>query len=100
MLLCLVSSGHFYWLEPEHAFHPLQPYDMGRIALAFLQGSFAYAGWNFLNYVTEELIDPYRYTGIFQGKCTVRDGHNQKIKKLPALSFSCFSEVILCNNWQ
>uniref|UniRef100_A0A672LJP4 Solute carrier family 7 member 8b n=1 Tax=Sinocyclocheilus grahami TaxID=75366 RepID=A0A672LJP4_SINGR len=60
MLLCPVSPGHFYWLKPEHAFHPLQPYDMGRIALAFLQGSFAYAGWNFLNYVTEELIDPYR----------------------------------------
>ncbi|XP_016349808.1 large neutral amino acids transporter small subunit 2-like [Sinocyclocheilus anshuiensis] len=60
MLLCSVSPGHFYWLEPEHAFHPLQPYDMSRIALAFLQGSFAYAGWNFLNYVTEELIDPYR----------------------------------------
>ncbi|KAK2900695.1 hypothetical protein QQF64_015317 [Cirrhinus molitorella] len=55
-----ICKGHFYWLEPEHAFHPLQPYDMGRIALAFLQGSFAYAGWNFLNYVTEELTDPYR----------------------------------------
>ncbi|XP_067308534.1 large neutral amino acids transporter small subunit 2 isoform X2 [Pseudorasbora parva] len=55
-----ICKGHYYWLEPEHAFHPFQPYDMGRIALAFLQGSFAYAGWNFLNYVTEELIDPYR----------------------------------------
>uniref|UniRef100_A0A8C1Q8P6 Solute carrier family 7 member 8b n=1 Tax=Cyprinus carpio TaxID=7962 RepID=A0A8C1Q8P6_CYPCA len=55
-----ICQGNFYWLEPEHAFHPLQPYDVGRIALAFLQGSFAYAGWNFLNYVTEELIDPYR----------------------------------------
>ncbi|KAI2667760.1 Large neutral amino acids transporter small subunit 2 [Labeo rohita] len=55
-----ICKGHFYWLEPEHAFHPFQPYNMGRIALAFLQGSFAYAGWNFLNYVTEELIDPYR----------------------------------------
>uniref|UniRef100_A0A8C1TP13 Solute carrier family 7 member 8b n=1 Tax=Cyprinus carpio TaxID=7962 RepID=A0A8C1TP13_CYPCA len=54
MLLCPVSPGHFYWLEPEHAFHSLQPYDTGRIALTFLQGSFDYAGWNFLNYVTEE----------------------------------------------
>uniref|UniRef100_A0A8C1B5E7 Solute carrier family 7 member 8b n=1 Tax=Cyprinus carpio carpio TaxID=630221 RepID=A0A8C1B5E7_CYPCA len=60
MLLCPVSPGHFYWLEPEHAFHSLQPYDTGRIALTFPQGSFDYAGWNFLNYVTEELIDPYR----------------------------------------
>ncbi|XP_051985273.1 large neutral amino acids transporter small subunit 2 [Xyrauchen texanus] len=55
-----IFKGHFYWLEPARAFHPFQPYDMGRIALAFLQGSFAYGGWNFLNYVTEELIDPYR----------------------------------------
>ncbi|XP_051989989.1 large neutral amino acids transporter small subunit 2-like [Xyrauchen texanus] len=55
-----ICKGHFYWLEPAPAFHPMKPYDMGRIALAFLQGSFAYGGWNFLNYVTEELIDPHR----------------------------------------
>ena len=55
-----VDPGHFYWLEPVHAFEPFQEYDVGRIALAFLQGSFAYGGWNFLNYVTEEFIDPYK----------------------------------------
>ncbi|XP_076828342.1 large neutral amino acids transporter small subunit 2 [Brachyhypopomus gauderio] len=55
-----ICKGHFYWLQPAHAFEPFQEYDVGRLALAFLQGSFAYAGWNFLNYVTEELIDPYR----------------------------------------
>ncbi|XP_026884542.2 large neutral amino acids transporter small subunit 2 [Electrophorus electricus] len=55
-----ICKGHFYWLQPGHAFEPFQEYDVGRLALAFLQGSFAYAGWNFLNYVTEELIDPYR----------------------------------------
>lgn len=31
---------------------------VGHLALAFLQGSFAFSGWNFLNYVTEELVDP------------------------------------------
>uniref|UniRef100_A0A8C5FJM3 Solute carrier family 7 member 8a n=1 Tax=Gadus morhua TaxID=8049 RepID=A0A8C5FJM3_GADMO len=45
--------------EPANAFEPFQEYDVGLIALAFLQGSFAYGGWNFLNYVTEELVDPY-----------------------------------------
>ncbi|XP_007258116.3 large neutral amino acids transporter small subunit 2 [Astyanax mexicanus] len=55
-----ICKGNYYWLEPAHAFEPFQDYDVGRIALAFLQGSFAYGGWNFLNYVTEELIDPYR----------------------------------------
>ncbi|KAI4896322.1 hypothetical protein NFI96_031192, partial [Prochilodus magdalenae] len=58
-----ICKGHFYWLEPANAFEPFQEYDVGRIALAFLQGSFAYGGWNFLNYVTEELIDPYRGGG-------------------------------------
>uniref|UniRef100_A0A3B4F7N6 Large neutral amino acids transporter small subunit 2-like n=1 Tax=Pundamilia nyererei TaxID=303518 RepID=A0A3B4F7N6_9CICH len=46
-------------LTPANAFEPFQDYDVGLIALAFLQGSFAYGGWNFLNYVTEELVDPY-----------------------------------------
>lgn len=56
---CCSPAGEYYWLEPANAFEPLQEYDVGRIALAFLQGSFAYGGWNFLNYVTEELVDPY-----------------------------------------
>ncbi|XP_076145362.1 solute carrier family 7 member 8a [Alosa pseudoharengus] len=54
-----ICKGEYYWLEPAHAFEPFQEYDVGLIALAFLQGSFAYGGWNFLNYVTEELVDPY-----------------------------------------
>ncbi len=53
-------TGHYYWLEPVHAFETFRDYDVGLIALSFLQGSFAYGGWNFLNYVTEELVDPYR----------------------------------------
>uniref|UniRef100_A0A1A8EM34 Large neutral amino acids transporter small subunit 2 n=1 Tax=Nothobranchius korthausae TaxID=1143690 RepID=A0A1A8EM34_9TELE len=54
-----ICKGNYYWLEPSNAFEPFQDYDVGLIALAFLQGSFAYGGWNFLNYVTEELVDPY-----------------------------------------
>nr|XP_019969125.1 PREDICTED: large neutral amino acids transporter small subunit 2 [Paralichthys olivaceus] len=55
-----ICKGHYYWLEPVHAFETFRDYDVGLIALSFLQGSFAYGGWNFLNYVTEELVDPYR----------------------------------------
>ncbi|KAF0029201.1 hypothetical protein F2P81_018306 [Scophthalmus maximus] len=58
-LLAAVCLRDYYWLEPANAFEPFQEYDVGLIALAFLQGSFAYGGWNFLNYVTEELVDPY-----------------------------------------
>ena len=32
----------------------------GRIALAFYSGIYSYAGWNYLNFMTEELKDPYR----------------------------------------
>ncbi|XP_071503837.1 large neutral amino acids transporter small subunit 1-like [Diadema antillarum] len=35
-------------------------YDVGSLALALYAGLFAYGGWNYLNYVTEELKDPYR----------------------------------------
>ena len=31
----------------------------GRIALAFYSGIYSYAGWNYLNFMTEELKDPY-----------------------------------------
>lgn len=60
VLLPFASTGEYFWLEPKNAFENFQEPDIGLIALAFLQGSFAYGGWNFLNYVTEELVDPYK----------------------------------------
>jgi hypothetical protein len=35
-------------------------YNIGSVAVAFYSGLFAFGGWNFLNFVTEELQDPYR----------------------------------------
>eukprot|EP00076_Gallus_gallus_P036783 XP_025002321.1 large neutral amino acids transporter small subunit 2-like [Gallus gallus] len=55
-----IALGHSEWLSPSRSFAPWRPYSAGGVALSFLQGSFAYGGWNFLNYVTEELIDPHR----------------------------------------
>ncbi|KAK6644420.1 hypothetical protein RUM43_000687 [Polyplax serrata] len=33
--------------------------DPGRIAVAFYSGIFSYSGWNYLNFMTEELRNPY-----------------------------------------
>ncbi|KAK4008832.1 LOW QUALITY PROTEIN: large neutral amino acids transporter small subunit 2 [Daphnia magna] len=34
--------------------------DPGQIAVSFYSGIFSYCGWNYLNFMTEELKDPYR----------------------------------------
>lgn len=33
---------------------------VGGISLAFYSGLFAYGGWNYLNFVIDELQNPYR----------------------------------------
>lgn len=35
-------------------------YDPKNICYAFMQGLFAFGGWNYLNFVTGELQDPYK----------------------------------------
>ncbi|XP_046676222.1 Y+L amino acid transporter 2 [Homalodisca vitripennis] len=51
-----IATGHTSHFE--HAFEG--DYDAGNIALAFFSGLFAFGGWNYLNFVTEELQDPYK----------------------------------------
>lgn len=50
-------NGNTELLENPFENSKLQP---GFIALAFYNGLFSYSGWNYLNFVTEELKDPYR----------------------------------------
>uniref|UniRef100_A0A674H6W9 Large neutral amino acids transporter small subunit 2-like n=1 Tax=Taeniopygia guttata TaxID=59729 RepID=A0A674H6W9_TAEGU len=56
----LIARGEHEWLRPSRAFPAGPGPGAGPLFLACLQGSFAYGGWNFLNYVTEELRQPRR----------------------------------------
>uniref|UniRef100_A0A672I1S0 Asc-type amino acid transporter 1-like n=1 Tax=Salarias fasciatus TaxID=181472 RepID=A0A672I1S0_SALFA len=56
--LVQICRGHYDALRPSTAFQFSEEPSVGQIALAFLQASFAYSGWNFLNYVTEEVVEP------------------------------------------
>ena len=46
------KTGNFTWDNTED--------DITKIALSFYSGLFAYNGWNYLNFVIEELQDPVK----------------------------------------
>ncbi|CAG0891611.1 unnamed protein product [Cyprideis torosa] len=50
-------SGHYENYENPWAGTVQEP---GKIAASFYAGIYSYAGWNYLNFVTEELKNPYR----------------------------------------
>uniref|UniRef100_A0A665T1M0 Solute carrier family 7 member 10b n=1 Tax=Echeneis naucrates TaxID=173247 RepID=A0A665T1M0_ECHNA len=58
--LVQIINGNYEALTPQVAFALDRTPSVGQIALAFLQASFAFSGWNFLNYVTEEVVEPRR----------------------------------------
>jgi L-type amino acid transporter 8 len=52
LILFSGKTENFNWDDTES--------DFTRIALSFYSGLFAYNGWNYLNFVIEELQDPVR----------------------------------------
>ncbi|XP_066289388.1 large neutral amino acids transporter small subunit 1-like [Branchiostoma lanceolatum] len=54
-----LAKGETQHLQPERSFRGTSG-SVGGIALAFYSGLFAYGGWNYLNFVTEEMKNPYR----------------------------------------
>lgn len=63
-LLIIIIAG-LVWLCQGHTENFQRPMagtntQPGYIALAIYSGLFSYSGWNYLNFVTEELQDPYK----------------------------------------
>ncbi|XP_020949952.1 asc-type amino acid transporter 1 isoform X2 [Sus scrofa] len=94
-----IFQGHFEELRPSNAFDFWMTPSVGHLALAFLQGSFAFSGWNFLNYVTEELVDPRKL--CFSG---AREGHLPSLlamihvrhcTPIPALLVCCGATAVI-----
>ena len=61
-LIIIIVSG-MVWIgmgNLENLADPMKysNYSMGDLSLAFYAGVFSYAGWNYLNFVTEELKEP------------------------------------------
>uniref|UniRef100_A0A8C5UP88 Solute carrier family 7 member 5 n=1 Tax=Microcebus murinus TaxID=30608 RepID=A0A8C5UP88_MICMU len=54
-----IGKGKASNLDPKSSFEGTK-LDVGNIVLALYSGLFAYGGWNYLNFVTEEMINPYR----------------------------------------
>ncbi|XP_026350417.1 large neutral amino acids transporter small subunit 1 [Ursus americanus] len=54
-----IGRGDVSNLDPKFSFEGTK-LDVGNIVLALYSGLFAYGGWNYLNFVTEEMINPYR----------------------------------------
>ncbi|XP_051154060.1 large neutral amino acids transporter small subunit 2 [Leptopilina boulardi] len=63
--LIIIMVAGLWWLCLGHTENFRSPMsdsntNPASIALAMYSGLFSYSGWNYLNYVTEELKDPYR----------------------------------------
>ncbi|KAL0101805.1 hypothetical protein PUN28_019148 [Cardiocondyla obscurior] len=63
--LIIIMVAGFWWLCTGHTENFESPMagtntQPGYIALAIYSGLFSYSGWNYLNFVTEELKDPYK----------------------------------------
>ncbi|MBN3322618.1 LAT1 protein, partial [Atractosteus spatula] len=58
-LLLLVQTGDVQYLKKDQVFEGSKT-GVDNIVLALYSGLFAFGGWNYLNYVTEEMVNPER----------------------------------------
>ena len=65
--------------------------DITKIALSFYSGLFAYNGWNYLNFVIEELQDPVKWVSCSEARVFLREG-KVVAKKILAASSGKYKE--------
>lgn len=62
-LIIIIFAGIYYMITTKTLENFREPwegnYNLSNIALAFYSGLFAFGGWNYLNFVTEELQNPF-----------------------------------------
>ena len=67
-LLIIIIAGVLHLLQgnTEYFRHPFQNTftEPGYIALAAYNGLYSYSGWNYLNFVTEEIQNPFKFVHI------------------------------------
>ena len=93
-----IAGGAEGFLDDSQA----KPASMGAIATAFYSGLWAYDGWNNLNYVTEEIINPSRNLPLSViTKCTSFSHHQKYLfRSSPEVSLSVITRSILFSHHQ
>ena len=64
----MTFSGKTEYLSFDN-YAPDEEIGVGTISLALYAGLFSYGGWNYLNFVTDELQNPYRYNNLQRFTC-------------------------------
>ncbi|KAM7059129.1 large neutral amino acids transporter small subunit 1 isoform 2-T2 [Molossus nigricans] len=92
-----IGKGDVSNLDPQFSFEGTK-LDVGNIVLALYSGLFAYGGWNYLNFVTEEMINPYRlfFVGSREGHLpsVLSMIHPQLLTPMPSLLFTCIMTLL------
>ena len=58
--IVLIFQGNTTYISPAAAFKGYEEIKIGGVILAFYSSLYAYGGWNYLNFITEEMQNPHK----------------------------------------